>query len=215
MTRALLLHGGWPGHDPEAVAAWARTALFDGMDLVVADDLALLDPPTLADIDLLCPLWTFGELTASQEDALLDSVAQGLGLLAWHGNASAFLGSRAHKHLLGGQFVAHPGGSAVTYEVRFLPHPLTEGLAAVELTSEQYYLLVDPAVSVLATTEIVAPDQQWLAGVEMPVGWTRRWGEGRVAYLSIGHGLDELRLPPVTELLRRAARWAARDQPPS
>jgi type 1 glutamine amidotransferase len=214
VTRALLLHGGWPGHDPVTVADWARGALFSDTELIVSDDLAALDPAELRAFDVLCPLWTFGELSAEREQALVGAVADGLGLVAWHGHASAFLGSRAHKHLLGGQFVDHPGGSAVSYTVRFSAHVLTAGLDDVSVTSEQYYLLVDPAVSVFATTKMVAPDQPWLAGVEMPVGWTRRWGAGRVAYLSIGHGLAELRLPTVTELLRRAVVWAARDQSP-
>ena len=113
---------------------------------------------------------------------------------------------------MGGQFVAHPGGGATTYVVRFADHPLTADLEPLTLTSEQYYVLVDPAIEVLATTEVIAPEEPWLAGVEMPVAWARSWGAGRVAYVSVGHGLDELRLPQVTHLLHRAARWAARRQ---
>ncbi|WP_421119272.1 ThuA domain-containing protein [Aquihabitans daechungensis] len=210
--RVLLLHGGWPGHEPAAIATWAATTLFGDTELVVVDDLAVLDRSELATFDLLCPLWTFGELSEHQEDALLGSVADGLGLVAWHGNTSAFLTSRAHKHLLGGQFVAHPGGAHVDYTVRFRPDALTAGLGDVAVRSEQYYLLVDPAVHVLATTEMVADDEPWLAGVEMPVAWTRSWGAGRVAYVSIGHGLEELDIPEMTELLRRLVRWAARAQ---
>jgi type 1 glutamine amidotransferase len=137
-------------------------------------------------------------------------VAGGLGLLAWHGATSAFLESRPHKHLLGGQFVGHPGGADVEYTVHFRPGPLTGGLADVTLRSEQYYLLVDPAVEVLATTEIVAPDEPWLTGVEMPVAWVRPWGAGRVGYVSVGHGVEELAIPPITELLRRLAHSVAR-----
>jgi len=210
--RVLLLHGGWPGHRPAAVASWAAGTLFPDVELVVAEDLDVLDRSELARFDLLCPLWTFGELGESHEDALLGSVAEGLGVVAWHGNTSAFLTSRAHKHLLGGQFVGHPGGAHVDYTVRFRPDALTEGLGDVAVRSEQYYLLVDPAVHVLATTTMVASDQPWLADVEMPVAWTRRWGAGRVAYLSVGHGPEELDIPEVTELLRRLVRWAARPQ---
>ena len=107
----------------------------------------------------------------------------GLGLLAWHGATSAFLGSRPYKHLLGGQFVAHPGGSHVEHTIRFHPDPLTVDLPDVTLRSEQYYLLVDPAVRVLATTEVVAPDEPWLAGTEMPAAWSAEapWKLGQPA----------------------------------
>lgn len=212
MKRALVLAGGWDGHRPADVARWASEAILADFEVTLADDLSVLDRPTLAAFDLLCPLWTFGELASDQEDALLDSVVAGLGVLAWHGATSAFLGSRPLKHLLGGQFVAHPGGAAIDYEVRFRPDPLTVGLAPVALRSEQYYLLVDPAVQVLATTEVVAPDQPWLTGVDMPAAWVRPWGGGRVGYLSVGHGIEELAIPAVTELLRRMATWAARAQ---
>jgi hypothetical protein len=213
VTRALVLAGGWDGHDPEAVARWAAGSVLSGFDVTVTDDLRALDPSTLGTFDLLCPLWTYGELSPDQEAALLGAAADGLGLLAWHGATSAFLGSRPYKHLLGGQFVAHPGGAQVAHTIRFRPDPLTVDLPDVSLRSEQYYLLVDPAVRVLATTEVVAPDEPWLAGTEMPAAWVRRWGEGRVAYVSVGHGIEELALPPITELLRRLAAWAAGGQP--
>jgi type 1 glutamine amidotransferase len=133
-----------------------------------------------------------------------------MGVLAWHGATSAFLACRRHKFLLGGQFVAHPGEQAVTYSVRFHDNdPLVAGLGDVTLTSEQYYMLVDPAVKVLATTRVVGPGMDWVAGVEMPVAWTRRWGRGRVFYCSIGHTVDDLNHPSMITLLRRAAAWAA------
>jgi type 1 glutamine amidotransferase len=164
----------------------------------------------LAQFDLLVPIWTFGELDAGQEQALINAVAKGLGVLAWHGAASAFLGSRAHKFMLGGQFVAHPGGADVTYTVRFLGNdPLVEGLEDITVTSEQYYLLVDPAVKVLASSRVQGGPLDWIAGVEMPVAWTRRWGRGRVFYCSLGHTVDVLQHPSIHTLLRRAARWAS------
>jgi len=50
--------------------------------------------------------------------------------------------------------VAHPGGAGVTYEVNIVDqkHPVTRGLRAFCVTSEQYYMHVDPAIHVLATT---------------------------------------------------------------
>ena len=87
---------------------------------------------------------------------------------------------------------------------------LVSGLDDLTLTSEQYYMLIDPAVNVLATTEIDGDSMTWLAGVTMPVAWTRAWGSGRVFYSSLGHSLDILELPTVTTLLHRAAAWSCR-----
>ncbi|MBL8792553.1 MAG: ThuA domain-containing protein [Planctomycetia bacterium] len=211
--RALLLYGGWSGHWPKACADFAAEHLLDDFRVVRAQNLDVLRPDVLSEFDLLAPIWTFGELTNNQEQALLDAVANGLGVLAWHGAASAFLNSRPHKHMLGGQFVAHPGGADVTYAVRFLGNDaLVAGLQDVTVTTEQYYLLVDPAVKMLATTRMHGGPLTWTAGVEMPVAWTRRWGKGKVFYCALGHSLDVLQQPSIAHLLRRAAGWASRGE---
>jgi type 1 glutamine amidotransferase len=216
--RALVLAGGWEVHQPEALAEFAAATVLDGFDVIRTGDLDALDPATLAGFDLLVPLWTFGAISPAQEAALVEAVGGGLGLVTWHGATSAFLASRPFKFLVGGQFVAHPGDEDVTYTVEFVgDDPLVAGLAPVTVTSEQYYLLVDPAVTVLATTRMVAPGMDWLAGVEMPAAWCRTWGGGRVFYCSLGHTVEILELASVTTLLRRAAVWATRpsDTPPA
>lgn len=79
------------------------------------------------------------------------------------------------------------------------------------VVSEQYYLHVDPAVEVLATTRFpVAPGPHMLnKSVDMPVVWTKRWGFGRVYYNSLGHHADIVDMPQVKELMRRGLLWAA------
>jgi type 1 glutamine amidotransferase len=193
------------------MADFAEHRLLEGFDVVRSTDLAALEAATLAGFDLLVPIWTFGDLTADQEGALVDSVAEGMGLVSWHGATSAFRSSRRYRFLLGGEFVDHPGGPSVTYDVTFRGGgELVAGLDDLTVTSEQYHLLVDPAVEVLATTRMEAPGMKWLRGVEMPVAWARAWGSGRVFYCSLGHTPDDVGHPSVVTLLRRAVRWACR-----
>ena len=208
--RALILAGGWPGHEPDGAARFARAELLGDWQVSVTSELSLLEPASLAAFDLLLPIWTFGELTPQQEAALCQAVEGGLGVVAWHGAASAFRASRRYQHLLGGQFVAHPGGDQQRYSVKFAAEPLSAELPDIELSTEQYYLLVDPAVQVLASTRIESHELPWLEGVEVPVAWQRAWGKGRVFYCALGHTVSVLRQPPVLELLRRAVAWAAR-----
>lgn len=209
--RVLLLYGGWEGHQPERFADFAETRLLAGCRVTRSQDLGQLRDEVLRDFDLLVPIWTFGELADEQIEALLGAVAGGLGLVNWHGAVSSFLNSRSHKFLLGGQFVGHPGDDRVRYPVRFLGNDaLVQGLEDLEVVSEQYYLLVDPAVKILATTSIDGADYDWVAGVEMPVAWKRRWGKGRVFYCALGHTLDTLEQPAIQTLLQRAIRWAVR-----
>lgn len=210
--RVLLLYGGWEGHQPERFADFARTELLGGCNVTTSQDLDVFRGRALDDFDLLVPIWTFGELDDDQVSSLLHAVEHGLGMVCWHGAASSFLNSRSHKFLLGGQFVGHPGGDNVAYTVRFhTSDSLVCDLDDVNLISEQYYLLVDPSVKVLATTLIDGGECDWLRGVHMPVAWKRQWGAGRVFYSALGHTPDVLENVQVKTLLQRAVRWAVRD----
>jgi type 1 glutamine amidotransferase len=211
VSRALVLSGGWEGHKPEEMAGFAITELLGDFDVTHETSLSVLEPETLRQFDLVVPIWTHGELTGAQETALCDAVEQGLGLVAWHGAAGSFRSSPRYQHLLGGQFVAHPGGDDLRYSVKFSSDMLTAGLEDFELASEQYYLLTDPAISVVATTTIDGAELTWLRGVPMPVAWRRSWGSGRVFYCALGHTIATLQQPSVQQLLRRAVAWAKRD----
>ena len=90
-------------------------------------------------------------------------------------------------------------------------HPITQGIGDFEVASEQYYMHVDPAVKVLATTRFpVAPGPHAANGpVDMPVIWTKVYGKGRVFYNSLGHHADVIEREPVLTLMRRGFAWAA------
>ena len=212
--RVLLVSGGWQGHHPHIVADYVESQLLTDCLVTRSRDLDVFTHDVLREFDLLIPIWTFGSITEAQERALLESVADGLGYIGLHGNASAFLSSRLHKFMLGGQFVDHPGGERVCYTVRFAGvDPIVQDLGDVSVVSEQYYLLVDPAVTVLATTDIVGGAKPWLAGTEMPVAWKRKWGRGKVFYCALGHSADILRTGAVHTMLERAIAWACRTPP--
>jgi type 1 glutamine amidotransferase len=77
--------------------------------------------------------------------------------------------------------------------------------------SEQYYMHVDPANEVLATTTFSGQYCPWIDGVVMPVAWKRRWGAGRVFYASVGHVAADFNVPEAKEIVRRGLLWAARE----
>jgi type 1 glutamine amidotransferase len=193
MKRALVSYGGWDGHQPEACAAWAAE-LLRGHDFEVelADTLA---PLLGEDFDLVVPVWSIAQAPDEHLDAFVAAVERGSGVAAFHGATATFHAHYGYHRVLGGHFVWHP--EPLDYEVE-----LADG-NAFRLVSEQYYLHVDPANEVLATT-------RFADGTVMPVAWRRSFGAGRVFYSSLGHAPEELRLEPVQELFERGALWAAR-----
>lgn len=211
--RAWILTGGWDGHDPDAIATWTaeRLAALGVASEVVRDLDRLGDADALDRLALLVPNWTMGTLGKEEERSLVAAVERGLGLVGVHGGmGDAFRNSLAFQWLVGGQFVGHPGDMA-RHRVTFDPGSALLGdLPPVELETERYAMLVDPAVQVHAHLDFDADPYPWLDGVRVPVAWTRRWGLGRVAYLSVGHRPADLARRPLPEAYQRLAAWAAR-----
>jgi type 1 glutamine amidotransferase len=104
-----------------------------------------------------------------------------------------------------------PSDDFVDYDVTITKpsDSIVAGNQSFRLLSEQYYMLVDPSNEVLATTTFSGDHLWWIEGTTIPVIWKRRWDKGRVFYCSIGHTLDALKIPQVTEIIRRGIKWAA------
>jgi len=215
--RALVVHGGWEGHVPgPASDRYVRVLRESGFDVTVSDSLdSYLDEALLASTDLVVQCWTMGTISSRQADGLSRAVRSGTGFAGWHGGiVDAFRAEPMYSLVTGGQFVYHPR-DFVSYEVRPVAdradHPVLAGVEAFTVTTEQYYLHVDPGNDVLAVTDFVAdPEYPDLAGIVMPVTWTRRWGAGRVFVTAIGHSLADLEVPQVDAMIRAGMAWAAR-----
>jgi hypothetical protein len=213
--KALIVWGGWDEHEPRQVAGiFADMLRKESFAVEVSDTLDAFKSPKLADLDLIVPIWTMGEITKEQVDPVVEAVANGTGIAGCHGGMCDSFRKEVKWHFMtGGNWVSHPGGASIRYNVEFTrgSNPLVEGFQDFELTSEQYYLHVDPAVEVLATTRF--PTVNWYhasnGAVDMPVIWTKRWGVGRVFYCSLGHHADVFQMDTPAEIMRRGFVWAA------
>ncbi|HEV2121784.1 MAG TPA: ThuA domain-containing protein [Chloroflexota bacterium] len=234
--KALIFQGGWKGHEPaETSQIAARELRNEGFEVEVYDTLDILkDAEKLASMDLIVPMWTMAEANAKEplprdlDKHLLAAVASGVGIGGWHGGmCDAFRTYEKYQFMTGGQWVSHPGGDKAHYRVRIgpTPHPITKGIDDFYVTSEQYFMHVDPGVTVLATTRFTygaasgdgldqaaqdAVDRDVVQdAVVMPVTWTKRYGKGRVFYTSLGHVARVFDVPEVLTMLRRGLVWAA------
>ena len=215
MKSALVVWGGWDGHDPKETADLFANVLRDhDFTVEISHTLdAYLDAEKMRGFDLIAPVWTMGEIRQDQERGLLDAVSAGAGLAGWHGGlADAFRNNPEYQFMVGGQWVAHPGNDGVEYTVNITnsDDPITDGITDFTIRSEQYYLHVDPSNDVLATTTFSGAVLPWIAGAVMPVVWKRRWGAGKVFYCSLGHRVDVFDVPEARELVTRGMLWAAR-----
>jgi type 1 glutamine amidotransferase len=211
--RALIVRGGWDGHEPVAT-----TDLFieflrgNGFTVDVHDDLDVYtEAAALAEADLIVQCWTRGRLTEEQESGLVERVRAGAGFAGWHGGVLA-IGYEASKYqyMVGGRFLFHPGGF-VDYDVAIAgEHSIVDGVGDFAVHTEQYFCHVDPTLTVLASTTFTgdhgAPET---AGAVMPVVWVRQFGRGRVFVSTLGHAVPDLLVPQTRTITERGLLWAA------
>lgn len=216
IRKALIVQGGWDGHEPVQVSQVFKRVLEDeGFDVEVSDTLdAFLDAKKLKELHLIIPVWTMGKITNEQLRPVLEAVESGVGIAGCHGGmCDAFRDCTEWQFMTGGQWVAHPGNDGTEYTVNIKrgSSPIVEGIEDFKVKSEQYYVHVDPAIEVLATTTFPVVDGPHAANgkVDVPVVWTKRWGKGRVFYSSLGHHADILDIKPALEIMRRGFLWAA------
>lgn len=213
MRKAMIIWGGWGGHDPEECAAIYRRWLHeDGFSVRMETDLAAFEDAELGGLDLIVPIFTMSSISDAQISGLSEAIKGGTGLAGHHGGMTdAFRASPLYSFITGGQFVAHPG-NAISYAVDIVrpDDPIVAGLKSFNYVSEQYYMHVDPAIEVLATTTFSGDHAPWVEGVVMPVAWKKVYGAGRVFHSTLGHAVAEFDVPEMATLLRRGVNWAAR-----
>ncbi|MFV0504718.1 MAG: ThuA domain-containing protein [Lachnospirales bacterium] len=216
MKKALILQGGWDGHEPKLTSKRFGNMLeCSNYEVKISDTLEVLDDlDYLLTLDLVVACWTMGEIEENYVEKLSKAVASGVGLAGCHGGmCDSFRQNVQWQFMTGGQWVSHPGGDGVEYTVN-INHgssPITQGLEDFSVCSEHYYLHIDPAIEILATTKFPVVSYYHISNkpVNMPIAWTKFWGNGRVFYTSLGHHDDVFdKSPSANELMRRGLVWA-------
>jgi uncharacterized protein len=213
--KALMVWGGWDGHEPkQCVDIFAPVLEGEGFEVIISDSMdSYTDAGLMKELSLIVPVWTMGAIEGEQEKGLIAAIESGVGLAGWHGGmADSFRNSTGYQFMVGGQWVSHPDG-IIDYTVNVTDHkdPITAGLGDFDMHSEQYYMHTDPGNQVLATTTLKGiKSAPWVNGTVMPVAWKRMWGAGKVFYSSLGHVAADFDVPQAKEIQRRGMLWAAR-----
>jgi len=214
MTKtAMIVWGGWPGHDPDLCASMIRGWLkAEGFNVRIETKTEAFLDPAIRDYSLIVPIYTMAKIEKPEATALCEAVKGGVGLAGHHGGmCDAFRDSVDYQFMCGGQWVAHPGNIIdYTVDITRPDDPVMAGIQSFEHRSEQYYLQVDPGIEVLATTTFSGEHAPWAKGVVMPQVWKKKFGEGRVFYSALGHRAYELDVPEIRTLMTRGMLWAAR-----
>jgi uncharacterized protein len=218
MREAMIVWGGWAGHEPEQGAHIVAGILEEnGFTVHLENTTKALTHPSLATMNLVVPIFTMASVEKGEVDNLTTAIESGVGLAGYHGGmCDAFRGSPEYQFICGGQYVAHPGDESKDYMIDYTVNvtkpddPIMKDIKDFPYRSEQYYMHVDPSNEVLATTTFTGEYGDWLEGVVMPVVWKRRHGKGRVFYSALGHVAKEFEVPEMKTILTRGLLWASK-----
>lgn len=227
--RALVVRGGWDGHEPvqttDSVIPFLERNDFDVR--VEEGTSVYADEESMRATDLIVQVNTMNTIADAELAGLVGAVVRGTGMAGWHGGiADSYRNSADYLQMIGGQFAHHAAVPAaerlgeqsdnyLDFRVSIVPeqrtHPIVEGLDDFDLHTEQYWVLSDAYNDVLATTQIVHRDfDAWHNSFTAPVVWTRLWGSGRIFVCTAGHKLNVLDEPSVRTIVERGLLWASR-----
>ena len=215
MKKALMVWGGWEGHEPQkCVERFAPFLRANGFEVEISDTLdAYLDPEKMSSLNLVVQVWTMGTITDAQQKGLIAAVRDhGVGLAGWHGGlVDPFRNSVDYQFMTGAQWVAHPG-NVMDFDISIArsDDPITAGLTDFSMHSEQYYLHVDPLMDVLATTTLRRREHPLDQGRGDAVVWKRRWGKGKLFGASYGHVASDFDVKEARTIVERGMLWASR-----
>ena len=217
----IYVYGGWKGHKPsESVDLMVPKLRAEGANVKIFDTLSVYtDEKLMEETDLIIQIWTMGKITEQQFEGLEKAIMNGTGFAGWHGGTGdSFRDNLKYQFIVGGQFLFHPGGH-IDHSIKIIDKsdPITQGLKDFNLKkTEQYYMLVDPNIKVLAISEFdrekyekPKKKENKITGSTMPVVWKKNYGKGRIFYSSIGHHLTEFEVPEVMTIQMRGFRWAS------
>lgn len=172
-----------------------------GINLTYTDKLSDFNAETLAKFDGLMIYANTTKIEPEQEQALLEYVAGGKGLIPLHCASYCFLNSEKYIALVGAQFQRHGTGVFRT-ELANGEHPLVRGFGGFESWDETYVHTKhnDQHRTVLEYRQEGDRREPWT--------WVRTHGKGRVFYTAWGHDERTWGNPGFHNLVERGVRWA-------
>ena len=215
---------------PILEAEGAKVHVFDNFS--VYEDQKLMSKSDLiiqAFTDAFTPVEN--RMNNKQFKGLQIAILNGTGFSGWHGGlGDSNRVNQRYQFMVGGQFVSHPGG-ITDYEIKIIDSTdaITKNIRDFTVkNTEQYYMLIDPNVKVLAVSEFKNETYQKsdklkleqinyldidvendIKGSIMPVVWKKYYGKGRIFYSSIGHNLSDFDTSEVMNIQMRGFRWAS------
>jgi len=181
-------------------------------ELPVAYDMFLSENRSKYDVLVFYHMWQ--KITDDQAKVFADCIRQGKPLVVLHHSICAYDDWPEYFNIIGGKYFHKPttvNGKEYAvcsyihdlhFNVRIAnpKHPVTKGLQDFEIFDETYKsYYVEAGVTPLLTTE--EPSSTPI------IGWTKKYGKGRVVTPQCGHDVPTFENPNFRKLLKQSIEW--------
>lgn len=214
--RILLTFGG---HGFEEQPFFAMFDALPGIKYTKAQmpkEAGLLKPGLQQEYDAMVMYDMAGSITPEQQQAFVDLLRQGIGVVSLHHNLGAHAKWDEFTKIIGGKYVFADAvlegkpykpstwshDEVLKIQVADPSHPITQGIRDFEIHDETYggfYTATDAHVLLRTDHPKNSPD----------IAWTKTYGKSRVFYLMLGHDAKAWAHPNYPKLLAQGIRWVA------
>jgi type 1 glutamine amidotransferase len=160
-------------------------------------------------------------LSTAEQDGLKDFIRAGKGFVCLHISTCRPKAWPEFHQITGGGWITgesfHPPYGEFTVNVKASGHPAVHGVSDFTTTDELYMgLAFTPGSDVFITADAAEGTHPWgpqrqpkhMPGGTFPLGWTRKYGDGNVFVLLLGHDGRSFQTPAFQQLVLNGVDWA-------
>ena len=156
------------------------------------------------------------DISPKRQKNFVKLLNKGVGLVALHHSNGAFQEWGEHRKIIGGKFyiedsvengVSHKKsdykhGVDIPVRIANKRHPITKDLKGFTIHDESYKnCLIEEDNNIILTTDEPSSDKS--------ICWTRKYGNSKVCYIQLGHGLEAYNNENYRTLVAGAIKWSA------
>jgi hypothetical protein len=227
--KLLIISGGRHPYE-ESTPVLERFLKGAGHDITVTEDPSVLaNAPDLNSYDALVfntrreNIPDFGEwaLSSSEQNGMKDFISSGKGFVCLHISTCLPGGWPEYHDITGGGWISgtsfHPPYGRFTVNISNSGHPGVNGVAEFDTDDELYMgLAITEGNDVFLTGHTENGTHPWgpdrapkdMPGGTFPLGWTRRYGQGKVFTLLLGHDGKSFESPEFQQIVLNGVNWS-------
>jgi len=215
--KVLILSGrnnhDWEKTTPKLKSIYEKSRLFE---VRVSEQPESLKPAELKNYDVIVSNWnSFPETdvrwSSELENALINFVKSGGGVVTFHASTTAFFEWPGFKEISTGAWIEgtyHGKQSETEVNIQNKRHPVTKGMQDFTMEDELWINAErNPSFKILGSATNKELQEEGI--MKQPAIMVKDYGKGRVFHTILGHGVKNMQNEDFQKLMVRATEWAA------